>query len=421
MSETSKWVLSKGSWIDPTAVLPGIWKCRDGGFLIRGRAKNPMTGALKDVRQVVRTESPAEALQILEKTLASIRKGETEGASERAAPRIPTLKRFTVQLLEEKIARGRIRSASTREVWKTIFEKIFKAPFASYQVDKVEPRHINDWLHEEVDPLVRNGTYSAAYVNSWLSRLRTVTRAFTGLYRLPSDPMACIADYDHREDGYDDTAPNSLVVEELGEFLKCLEKFWPQFYAFAYLGFMTGLRPSHMRPIRRCGEHADVLWDEGVILIRQSHSRNQEVMATTKNGKRQRLALPAMMMDVLRRHTQTYPWSAQQESELLFPSRTGKLQARSVLDVPFKDVAERLRMTKKITAKGMRRTAIDLSRLAALDTKTRMEISGHKTERMLHLYETIPDNQMREALQRVSSFFPSGSAAPALRVIEGGA
>jgi hypothetical protein len=43
-----------------------------------------------------------------------------------------------------------------------------------------------------------------------------------------------------------------------------------QHYAMTCLGYATGLRPSSLRALRRKGETPDVLWDEGVILVRRS-------------------------------------------------------------------------------------------------------------------------------------------------------
>ncbi|MGH7271286.1 MAG: hypothetical protein ACREJ3_12735 [Polyangiaceae bacterium] len=46
---------------------------------------------------------------------------------------------------------------------------------------------------------------------------------------------------------------------------------YPQHYAMTFLGFATGLRPSSLRPLRRRGTEADVLWDEAALFVRRSH------------------------------------------------------------------------------------------------------------------------------------------------------
>jgi hypothetical protein len=50
------------------------------------------------------------------------------------------------------------------------------------------------------------------------------------------------------------------------------------------LGFATGWRPSMMRPLRREGPSADVLWDKNVVLARRSQTRGDEVRQGGKSG-----------------------------------------------------------------------------------------------------------------------------------------
>jgi len=93
-------------------------------------------------------------------------------------------------------------------------------------------------------------------------------------------------------------------------FLAKMLELHPQHYAMVALGFGTGLRPSSLRPLRRRGPTPDVLRDEGLLLIRRSHTRQQEVMETTKTGQHQRLKLPAELMEILRWHEDRRPGSA---------------------------------------------------------------------------------------------------------------
>jgi len=60
-----------------------------------------------------------------------------------------------------------------------------------------------------------------------------------------------------------------------------------------------------------------------VILVRRSHGRKQEIMNTTKTKAHQRLALPADLMAILRRHVENLPPGKQEDSDLLFPSCLG--------------------------------------------------------------------------------------------------
>ena len=59
-----------------------------------------------------------------------------------------------------------------------------------------------------------------------------------------------------------------------------------------YVGLITGLRPSSLRPVRRRGPEPDVLWDKNRLLVRRSHSLGDEVMRTTKQKRRYAIDLP---------------------------------------------------------------------------------------------------------------------------------
>jgi hypothetical protein len=94
---------------------------------------------------------------------------------------------------------------------------------------------------------------------------------------------------------------------------------FPQHYAMTYVGFATGLRPSSLRPLRRCGATPDVLWSEKRILVRRSQTRGTTVLNCTKQKTRYAIDLRDEVMGVLRWHVGTQLVTPeQQESELLF-------------------------------------------------------------------------------------------------------
>ena len=124
-----------------------------------------------------------------------------------------------------------------------------------------------------------------------------------------------------------------------------------QHYAMTYLGFATGLRPSLLRPLRRTGPTPDVLWDEGVVLVRRSHTLGDEVMNTTKTKLRQRITVPPEVMDVLRWHVDTQLTTPEQKaSELLFPAEDGGFRSVSFLKKAFATVAQLIGLKKHVHA-----------------------------------------------------------------------
>jgi integrase len=188
----------------------------------------------------------------------------------------------------------------------------------------------------------------------------------------------------------------------LGEFLDCMREKYPQHYAMTYLGFATGLRPSSLRPLRRKGETADVLWEKNQLLVRRSQTRGPEVMNTTKQKRRYKIDLPPEVLQILRWHVETQLTTPEQEdSELLFPAETGGFRCITVLGKPFREVSAELKLGFKFTPRGMRRTFNDLARAASIEAIVTRSISGHLTEGMQNHYSTVRGPEQRAGISRI--------------------
>jgi integrase len=181
---------------------------------------------------------------------------------------------------------------------------------------------------------------------------------------------------------------------------------FPAQYAMTFLGFATGLRPSTLRPLRRAGTTPDVLWDQGVVLVRRSHTTGDEFMNTTKTKLRQRITVPSEVMDVLRWHVATQLTTPEQKaSELLFPAEDGGFRSVSFLKKAFATVGHLIGLNKKVTPRGMRRTFNDLMRLAKVEAVVTKSISGHQTDRMREHYSTVTLDEQRRSIGNVVQLF----------------
>jgi hypothetical protein len=162
--------------------------------------------------------------------------------------------------------------------------------FGKIFVDALRKQDVEEWL-AEMGRKVQAKKLSPNTVNSWLSILRVIVNAAVAEFDLPRNPIALVEDLDTSTwHTYTDEQPNSLTAAEVPVFLAKLRGLYPQHFAFVALGFATGLRPSSLRPFRRRGDKADVLWDQGVLLVRRSQTGNEEPMETTKTGKLQRIS-----------------------------------------------------------------------------------------------------------------------------------
>jgi integrase len=238
-------------------------------------------------------------------------------------------------------------------------------------------------------------------VNGWLRILLTTLRQAVVDLDMEYDPTKGIKPLDTSTwHTYTEEEPNSLTVNEVPRFMAKARELHPQHFAMLALGLATGRRPSELRPLRRQGPTPDILWTEGVLLVRRSETRGQ-VMERTKTGKRLRIPLPADLMDILRWHVDTLPDGPMRESELLFPATTGGYRAPSCVDKPVRDIAAKAEITKTLTPRFMRRTFQDLGRAANVHDFVVRAISGHATMSMQEHYSSVSGDEVRGGLAKV--------------------
>jgi hypothetical protein len=397
-------------WNDTIAAepeLPGVWRRKDGGFRIRGRARDPRTGKLREVnRALPECRKAREAAVDLEAELARIR----EQGAEAEPAGIPSFADWAVTVFERKIANGAIVSAAGRSNWKWALEVHLIPAFGDVFVDKLRREDIERWKERELlaeraktkdpkrDRKLAGGKYKPQTVNSILDLLRQI--------------MAEASDAFGK--------PNALKPEDVPRFLDEMRVRYPDHYAFVFLGFTTGLRPSSLRPLRHQGPNADVKWEERKLLVRRSHTHKAEVMDCTKTARDQVLALDDRQIEVLRWHVERLaaenerrakrsPQNAKamSGSDLLFPAAPtkwnhgGGFRSPSCLDKAFADVGGALELGYEVTPRAMRRTYQDLARAAELRDVVTRAISGHATPEMQRHYSTVSGDEMRAGLAKV--------------------
>ena len=365
---------------------------------MRGRVKDPGKGKLKEIKATLPDADLAEALVELERRRCEIREGRTRGSAEATS-----FGDYSVSLLERKIRKGEIKSIKTREKWGYILRLHLIPVFGDLQMDQIRRLDVLEWV-DGMAGMISNGTCKPNTANDRLSTLRVIINTYVYEMELDRNPIAGVRDFDtDGHDTYTEEDPNSLTPAELPSFLTTMRALYPQHFGIVALGFGTGLRPSSMRPLRRRGRASDVLWAEGTLLVRRSHTRRQTVMETTKTGRHQRLMLPAELMDILRWHVEQLPSNPMRDSDLLFPSIVGGLRTSAGLDKPFAKVCETLKLNKKITPRAMRRTFQDLARAANVKDIVTRAISGHLTEGMQRHYSTVDADEIRDGISKVVS------------------
>lgn len=393
-SKASRWVKRWGDCIDPTAAAPGVYRRQAGGFYIRARAVDPRTGRMREVGRRVDVTRAREASALLCAETERIRRG---GHADDAT--LPRFEDYAATVFERKVADGRIQSAATRERWRVTLGAHLLPAFGEFFIDKLTAADVEAWKGP-IGARIRAGKTSPHTANSILSLLRVITAAAAEEFDI-KDPLRRVRPFDTRTHRtYTDEAPNSLAPADVPRFLAELQRRYPHLHAFVVLGFVTGLRPSSLRPLRRRGPSADVKWEASTLLIRRSQTRGAEVMETTKTARDQRIVMPPELVKILADHVANLP-PVGAASDLLFPSTTGGFLPVEALDKPFAEVGPAIGLPYRVTPRAMRRTFQDLARGASVADVVTRAISGHATAAMQRHYSTARDHEVTAGLSRI--------------------
>lgn len=401
-----EWVERWRDVIASDSELPGVWRRQEGGFRVRGRALDPRTGKMREVNWALPNVAKArDAFTWLQGELEKIRSGVVVEQPSVA----PKFHAYAKLVLQRKLDLGKIRSAAGHSKWNNVLDKHLIPAFGDLFIDQLHPSDIKTW-QTKIAAQIKAGSMAPTTANTILGVLRQITDEAVADFDI-RDPMRGIDLFDTREHStYTEEEPNSLPPALVPTFLAKMRELHPAHYAFTFLGFTTGLRPSSLRPLRREGAQADIKWDEGILLIRRSQTIGEAVMETTKTDLHQRLTLPRNLLDVLRWHVdEQLLHTPMRMSDLLFPSVTGGFRARSVLDKPFDEVSKAIELRFNFTPRGMRRTYQDLARAAGIHDAVTRAISGHATPAMQLHYSTARGGEVKQALAKVARIATGGA------------
>lgn len=385
--------------------LPGVWRRQEGGFHVRGRAIDARTGKLREVNWALPNIAKArDAFTWLQGELEKIRSGVVIEQPSLA----PQFRTYAKAVYQRKLDLGKVRSAAGRDKWENIVDHHLIPAFGDLFMDQLRPSDIKAW-QGKVAAKIKADAMAPTTANTILGILRQITDEAVADFDI-RDPMRGIDPFDTREHNtYTEEEPNSLPPDLVPTFLAKMRELHAPHFAFTFLGFTTGLRPSSLRPLRREGPNSDIKWDEGLLLIRRSQTIGDEVMETTKTDLHQRLTLPRELLDVLKWHVnEQLLHTPMRMSDLLFPSVHGGYRARSVLDKPFDEVSKAIGLKINFTPRGMRRTYQDLARAAGIHDAVTRAISGHATPAMQLHYSTARGGEVKQALAKVAKIATGG-------------
>ena len=407
--KTETWVQFRCFTRAVKASLPGVWRLKSGGFLIRGRATSPATGKRIEICRATDHAAAQDAYRELQAEIARARQ---------ATVATPTRMRFVAfsdAVFDERLATDELGSQATIRNWRLILGKHLCLPytpgsageygFGDVYIDQLTSQMVADW-RARMGSLVKSGVVSPRTVNEYINKLRLIMslahrRVFTSrnpcldLKHLPTNPT------------YTEEEPNSLTPAETAVLLEKIWDVYPEWYAYSVLGFTTGLRPSSLRPLRRAGSTPDIVFMVGQgtqgarLYVRRSHVLGDVVRERTKTGIRQSITLPPCLADVLLWHIGRFN-QAQLDSGLLFPDEAGKLfNARTTMRFAMPRAARLAGITKHISPRCMRRTYQDLQRAVSTPDVVVRSISGHVTEDMQRHYSSVAADEQAASIDRM--------------------
>lgn len=422
------WVMRWRYKVRPHPLRTGIYRLFPSGYLVRARITSPLTGKTTEIVRPLRGSITIEEAQ---RTLDDLRQEARERARGQA-PRLLSFGSFAFSLFKAKAAAGDIKSAKGFQKWKSCLELHLVPAFGDYACRDLRPWHFAKWREALAEKIAgghrwtvklrsgrteeRGTMLSPRTANGWIAQLRVICAAMTSQFDLDRDPSRDLKAFDtSQHPTYRREAPNALTGEMAARFLEEMRRLYPQHYAMTLLGFVTGKRPSTLRPLRASGPDADIDWTEGSVQFRRSHTVGRKTMGGTKTGTHEVVYLPPVVVEVLRGHVALMAdppisswgkppvwWRRKMgTSELLFPSVKGSLRSSGCLDKPFRDAATAAGVPFPLSPRAMRRTFNDLARAAKVHDVVTRSITGHRTESMQEHYSTANADEQRSAISNV--------------------
>lgn len=376
-------------------VAPGLWQLNTNLYEIRVRGISPMTGKMTS-RWRHFEGTRLDAMKERERLSEELKRA-TQPVADKE-----TLSTFARSWLNTRLARGDWRETTARRYAESLDLHVLPS-LGSCFIDELTPRAVEGALTEWAR------TYRRSTVNSWLRVLRTMLNDAVAHGLIAANPAACVRALRERpEDVEDDDEDlsNALTPAELDVYLRSWRALYPAHLPLVASLALTGLRWSEATALT----WADIEAAESSRVLRIKRSQVRGVIRnTTKTGKRRVVPLPPELAVILAEHRRRLVETQHPglKQGWVFANGAGKPMPNGCLYKQNLKVLKHARIEKHVTLHGLRRTATDLLRRAAVDPVTAKAIIGHMTERMRQHYSSVGQDEAVGAGALLVSLVPA--------------
>lgn len=346
----------------------GIKRLGRGRYRIRARALDPATGRPAERDRIVECSGVTEAARMRDELAEEIRAGIERPTRRRLGD-------YASDWLEARTVR--LRASSTARYIDAVGH--IDVELGAVYLDTLRPGDVEKWLAK----MARRELWSNATINGWFRVLKVITRSAARDLGI-SDPCAGVRPLQEEP-----SEREGLEAAELGALISHVRDHEPEHYPLLAVLAYTGMRWGEATAMR--WEDVDEAGER--LLVRRAHYRG--TVGPTKNGRPRAYPLVPELLEALRSHRRRLV--AEQGPGLAegwcfaVTARDGSpaLPAPSSWAKALPRWLSAAGVRRRITPHGLRRTWVDLSRLAKVDPTTRRALVGHAGEAVHDRYSTV--------------------------------
>ncbi|HRI54138.1 MAG TPA: hypothetical protein PLW65_28555, partial [Pseudomonadota bacterium] len=175
----TQWIHRFDTMIAAHPLKPGIWRRKEGGFVIRARVRDPRTGKDREIRRILPDGTLDQAVAQLVEEKSRIAKADAP----LSVPKV-RLSDYAPALLAKKIQTGQIRSAASRKKWRQTLQNHIVPRLGNLYMSEMRRADLIDY-HETLAGQITRGLWAPHTCDNIMKVVKVIVRAFAREYGLP--------------------------------------------------------------------------------------------------------------------------------------------------------------------------------------------------------------------------------------------